>query len=224
MRASRIRRPTQSMSSSVDGSTARRSATARSSALRPATRSTATTPSSSSSDRDSFKDRAYRHEVRRDRQACAGVGCRVRGLLRRCRLIRRAPSPRTSLGFERIVYTKGTAAGDDPPQSPGPALKPRSTSACCLRDRTRLRGRELGRRHSRRRRHGHGPCVLRRRRPEGLGRRARRQARRVLEVVWRLQGHARPLAPVIGKPTVTRIQGIAVGGGNELPDGPAISP
>ena len=81
--------------------------------------------------------------------------------------------------------------------------------------RTGGRGRILGRRHSRRGPHRNRPRLLRRRRPEGVERGVRRSAERVLEVV---PGPSRtPARPAAGdRQAVARINGICVGGGNEL--------
>jgi len=62
--------------------------------------------------------------------------------------------------------TRRTAAGNDPPQPP--RVLNASISACCGAC-ARVRGRELGRRKSLRELSRHGPRILRRRRPEGLG-------------------------------------------------------
>ena len=87
---------------------------------------------------------------------------------------------------------EGAAARDDHAQPPGRPERLRLPDAA--RDRARLRGRVLGRRDPRRRRHRHRPRVLRRRRPPLLGRGPARQLAGVLEVVRRVQGHARPAA------------------------------
>ena len=73
----------------------------------------------------------------------------------------------------------------------------------------------MGRRGPGGRRHGDRPRVLRRRRPEALGRRPRRQPREY----WKWFGAFKDVHDrlrEIGKPTIARVQGIAVGGGNEL--------
>ena len=87
---------------------------------------------------------------------------------------------------------EGAAAGDHPAQPAGGPQRLRLPDAA--RDRPRLRGRLLGRRHPCPRRHRGGPRVLRRRRPPLVGGDARRPPAGVLEVVRRLQGHARPPA------------------------------
>ena len=71
---------------------------------------------------------------------------------------------------------EGAAAGDDPPQPAGRPERLRLPDAA--RDRARRRGRVVGRRDPRGRRHRRGPGVLRRRRPPVVGGDARRQARR----------------------------------------------
>ncbi len=118
------------------------------------------------------------------------------------------------LGFERIVYTKEAAAGDDPAQPARGAECVRLPDAA--RDRPCVRGRLVGRRDSGRRRHRHRPRVLRRRRPEGLGRRSRRQAR---ASTGSGSGRSRTCTTGCARSAsrrVARVQGIAVGGGNEL--------
>src|SRR5918992_3763622 len=99
-----------------------------------------------------------------------------------------APGARLRVGRLR----EGTSARDRHAQQAGRAERVRLSNAA--RARASVRGCLVGRRHSRRGRHGGGPRLLRRRRPEVVGSRARRQLARVLEVVRGLQGHARPPA------------------------------
>ena len=104
----------------------------------------------------------------------------------------RSRSIPAELGLRADPVREGRPARDDHAQPAGGAERVRLQDAA--RARAGLRGRELGRRHPRRRDHGRGTRVLCRRRPEELGRRAPRQPAPVLEVVRRVQGHARPAA------------------------------
>ena len=134
--------------------------------------------------------------VRGDGRGRDGDGHPLHRALRRGLIVHRArPSEPRRPGRARLRddrLREGAAARDDQAQ---PARRPqRVRLPDAARDRAGRGGRVVGRRDPRRRRHRRGPRLLRRRRPALVGGDARRQAAGVLEVVRRLQGHARPAA------------------------------
>ena len=175
-------------------SPAARSGTARSSARRWASRRTSTTPSGSS--RTWTPSR--RPRARRSSWPPGRTRWRWASLPRPLRHRRMsepsypAPSDPADLGFEAIVYEKA------PPRATITLNRPEVLNAFDFRMLREIargpRGRFLGRRDPRGRRHGRGACVLRGRRPEGVEPRLPGQAGRVLEVVRRVQGRPRQAA------------------------------
>ena len=138
------------------------------------------------------------------------------GALRRTSSMSEPDAPRrsrpTELGFERSS-TRRRRRGDDPAEPARGAECVRLPDAA--RDRPRVRGRVVGRRDPRRRGHRHRPGVLRRCRPEAWGA-TRREARASTGSGSAPSRTCTTALREIGKPTVARIKGIAVGGGNEL--------
>ena len=123
-----------------------------------------------------------------------------------------ARSRRARLRDDRL--REGAAARDDPAQPPGRPERVRLPDA--PRDRAGVRGRVVGRRHPRRRRHRDGARLLRRRRSPLVG---RGPASGNSSEYWKWFGAFKDMHDrlrEIGKPTIARVNGIAVGGGNEL--------
>ena len=173
-----------------------------------------TTPSSSGLDRDSFKAATRSEEFAASGKDAMGMGIpfSVTFVELRDRARPPRPLPPKELGFERIVYEKAS------PRATVTLNRPEVLNAFDFR-----MLRELARAFEDASWDDEirvvvvtGTArVLRRRRPASVGRGPARQLEGVLEVVRRLQGHARPAARDRQADRRAR-EGIAVGGGNEL--------
>ena len=165
-------------------------------------------------DRDAFKAAAAQRRVHGDRQGRDGDGHPVHRHVRRRLTEPDAPQPlarRARLRDDRL--REGAAARDDHAEPARGAERLRLPDAA--RARARLRGRVVGRRDPRRRRHRRGPRVLRRRRPQVWGADYLGNPKEY----WKWFGAFKDTHDrlrEIGKPTLARINGIGVGGGNEL--------
>ena len=175
-------------------SSARRSATARCSARRSANPRTATTPSSSGTTWSRSRPRSTRKRSPLRARTRWRWASRSPFTSRRSSDRADPSAPRRSRGarLRGDRLREGAAARDDPAEPSGRPQRVRLQDA--PGDRTRVRGRVVGRRRPSRRGHGHRTRVLRRRRPPLVGRGPPRELERVLEVVRRVQGHARPAA------------------------------
>ena len=167
-------------------------------------------------DMESFKAAANSEPFAATGEGCDGDGHPLHRSLRFDRVSRADTPPPGRPGRARLRgdrLREGAAARDDPAQ---PARRPqRVRLPHAARDRARVRGRVVGRRRARPRRHRHRSRVLRRRRPahwdETLVGRP--------QEYWKWFGAFKDMHDrlrELGKPTIARVNGIAVGGGNEL--------